>query len=160
MFEVMGELEASCARLASQRMSPAERVELEVVHLRSVEAVRSRDNETYRNLNFEFHDTIYRGAHNDFLLTTTMNMRQRIAPFRRAQFAIQDRLAKSYEEHDAIVKAILDGDEQTAGNVMRTHVNVVRLASSRYVNGLERAVSHAIHAPASTRAENSMVRGL
>jgi DNA-binding GntR family transcriptional regulator len=161
MFEVMGELEASCARLASQRMSPAERVELELVHLRSVEAVRSRDNETYQNLNFEFHDTIYRGAHNDFLLTTTTNMRQRIAPFRRAQFALQDRLAKSYEEHDAIVKAILNGDEQTAGNVMRTHVKVVRLASSRYVNGLERAVSHTLHDPsASTQAESSMARGL
>src|SRR5262249_28371258 len=78
MFEVMGELEASCARLASQRMSPAERVELEVVHRRSLEAVRSSDTETYQNLNFEFHDTIYRGAHNDFLLRTTTNIRQRI----------------------------------------------------------------------------------
>ena len=88
-------------------------------------------------------------------------MRQRIAPFRRAQFALQDRLAKSYEEHDAIVKAILNGDEQTAGNVMRTHVKVVRLASSRYVNGLERAVSHTLHDPsASTQAESSMARGL
>jgi DNA-binding GntR family transcriptional regulator len=54
MFEVMGELEASCARLAAQRMSPAERVRLELVHRRSLEAVRGPDKESYRTLNFEF----------------------------------------------------------------------------------------------------------
>jgi DNA-binding GntR family transcriptional regulator len=137
MFEVMGDLEASCARLAAQRMSPAERVRLELVHLRSFEAVRSNDRGSYRTLNFEFHDVIYRGAHNAFLLTTTVGVRQRIAPYRRAQFAMQDRLTKSYEEHDAIMKAIMAGDEKTASEVMRTHVNVVRAASSDYVHELE-----------------------
>jgi len=138
MFEVMGELEASCARLAAQRMSPAERVRLELVHRRSQEAVRSSDKESYRALNFEFHDVIYRGAHNEFLLATTIGIRQRIEPFRRAQFAIQDRLIKSYDEHGAIVSALLRGDADTASAVMRSHVNVVRSASSDYVHGLER----------------------
>src|SRR4029453_10817779 len=78
MFEVMGELEASCARLAAQRMSPAERVRLELVHRRSFEAVRNDDRDSYRTLNFEFHDAIYRGAHNEFLLQTTIGIRQRI----------------------------------------------------------------------------------
>ena len=137
MFEVMGELEASCARLAAQRMSPAERVRLELVHRRSFEAVRSNDKESYRMLNFEFHDVIYRGAHNEFLSATTVGIRQRIAPFRRAQFAMQDRLAKSHEEHDAIVSAVLRGDAETASEVMRSHVNVVRAASRDYIHGLE-----------------------
>jgi DNA-binding GntR family transcriptional regulator len=143
MFEVMGELEASCARLAAQRMSPAERVRLELVHRRSWEAVRGNDRESYRTLNFEFHDVIYAGAHNDFLSTTTAGIRQRIAPFRRAQFAVQDRLAKSYEEHDAVVRAVLSGDGETASEVMRTHVNVVHVASSDYVHELELTASNA-----------------
>src|SRR5262252_9933681 len=129
MFEVMGELEAACVRLAAQRMSPAERVRLELVHRRSFEAVRNDDRGSYRTLNFEFHDTIYRGAHNEFLLRTTIGIRQRIAPFRRAQFAIPDRLAKSHAEHDAIVSAVLRGDAETASELMRTHVNIVRAAS-------------------------------
>jgi len=144
MFEVMGELEASCARLAAQRMSPAERVRLELVHRRSQEAVRSSDKESYRALNFEFHDVIYRGAHNEFLLTTTTGIRQRIAPFRRAQFAIQDRLTKSYDEHGAIVSALLRGDADTASALMRSHVNVVRSASRDYVHGLERSASDTV----------------
>jgi DNA-binding GntR family transcriptional regulator len=144
MFEVMGELEASCARLAAQRMSPAERVRLELVHQRSQEAVRSSDKESYRALNFEFHDVIYRGAHNEFLLTTTIGIRQRIEPFRRAQFAIQDRLIKSYDEHGAIVSALLRGDADMASAVMRSHVNVVRSAFSDYVHGLERTASDTV----------------
>ncbi len=144
MFEVMGELEASCARLAAQRMSPAERVRLELVHRRSQEAVRSSDKESYRALNFEFHDVIYRGAHNEFLLTTTIGIRQRIEPFRRAQFAIQDRLIKSYDEHGAIVSALLRGDADRASAVMRSHVNVVRSAFSDYVHGLERTASDTV----------------
>src|SRR5712692_8743816 len=155
MFEVMGELEAACTRLAAQRMSPAERVRLELVHRRSYEAVRSNDRESYRTLNFEFHDVIYRGAHNEFLLATTVGIRQRIAPLRRAQFSLQDRLAKSYEEHDAIVGAVMRGDADTASEVMRTHVNVVRAASSDYVHGLELTASETvINRPAELRAES------
>src|ERR1700754_4912581 len=81
MFEVMGELEASCARLSALRMSPAERIRLELVHKRSREAVRNNDRDSYRKINFEFHDAIYRGAHNEYLTAATVGMRQRIAAF-------------------------------------------------------------------------------
>jgi DNA-binding GntR family transcriptional regulator len=157
MFEVMGELEASCARLATQRMSPAERVRLELVHARAHQAVRNSDRDTYRLLNFEFHDIIYQGAHNAFLEATTVGIRQRIAPYRRAQFAIQDRLKKSHEEHDAIVNAILAGDAKGASEVMRSHVSVVRAASSDYVHELEATGASARRrcAPASAKTAES-----
>jgi DNA-binding GntR family transcriptional regulator len=142
MFEVMGEVEASCARLAAQRMSPAERVRLELTHRRSWEAVRSNDREAYRTLNFEFHDIVYGGAHNEFLATTAAGIRQRIAPFRRAQFAVQDRLAKSFEEHDAVLRAVLNGDAEAASKFMRAHVNVVHAASNDYMHVLERTESN------------------
>lgn len=147
MFEVMGELEASCARLAALRMSPAERIRLELVHKRSRDAVRNSDRDSYRKINFEFHDAIYRGAHNEYLSSTTIGMRQRVGPFRRAQFTIPDRLAKSYQEHDAIVTAVLRADAETASELMRAHVNVVRAASSDYVHELERAAAQSDASP-------------
>jgi DNA-binding GntR family transcriptional regulator len=159
MFEVMGELEASCARLATQRMSPAERVRLELVHQRACAAVRTNDRESYRTLNFEFHDIVYRGAHNEFLSSTTLAIRQRILPFRRAQFEIQDRLAKSYEEHDAIVSAILNADAETASEAMRTHFNVVRTALRNYIEGLElNAFNPPTGTPADLQVKNAIVR--
>ena len=136
MFEVMGELEAACARLAAQRMSPAERVRLELVHQRACSAARSNDVAGYRSLNFEFHDAIYAGARNTFLCATTAGMRARIAPFRRAQFEIPHRLLQSCDEHAAIMSAVLAGDAALASERMRAHVNVVRAASADYVRGL------------------------
>jgi len=137
MFEVMGEIEASCARLAAQRISPSERVKLEAVHRATADAVRANDRDTYRKLNFDFHDVIYRASHNEFLSSTAQAIRQRIAPFRRAQFEISDRLTKSHTEHEAIVQAILSGDSERASTMARTHVSYVRAASHDYVHGLE-----------------------
>jgi DNA-binding GntR family transcriptional regulator len=136
MFEVMAEMESACARLAAQRVTPAERSHLEFIHRRGAEAVRTNDRANYKQINFEFHDAIYRGAHNDFLLASTISIRQRLAGFRRAQFEVADRLIKSYSEHDMILRAILRGDMETAGKVSRAHVNVVWEASDGYVDGL------------------------
>src|SRR5262249_24440341 len=50
MFEVMGELEAACVRLAAQRMSPPGRVRLALLHPRPFQALRHDDRESYRTL--------------------------------------------------------------------------------------------------------------
>ncbi len=136
MFEVMGELEASCARFAAQRISPSERVSLSKIHQRTADAVRANDIDAYRALNFDFHDVIYRASHNAFLATTAQAVRQRIAPFRRAQFEIPNRLQKSHDEHGAIIAAILGGKSSEAAEIIRHHVNVVGLATRHYVHEL------------------------
>lgn len=138
MFEVMEEMESACARLAAQRISPAERAEIEAVHKKSAVAVANKDRETYRKLNFSFHDVIYRASHNEFMASTALTIRQRIAPFRRAQFDIGDRLAKSYAEHNEIMQSIVYGDSDRAAAAMRAHVAIVRDASNDYIHELER----------------------
>ncbi|MEH2513299.1 DNA-binding GntR family transcriptional regulator [Nitrobacteraceae bacterium AZCC 1564] len=136
MFEVMGELEASCARFAAQRISPSERVSLSKVHKQAADAVHANEIDAYRKLNFDFHDVIYRASHNAFLATTAQAVRQRIAPFRRAQFEVPNRLQKSHDEHGAIVEAILAGKSSEAADIIRHHVNVVGLATRHYVHEL------------------------
>lgn len=138
MFEVMEEMEAACARLAAQRISPAERAEIEAVHKQSAIAAENYDRDSYRKLNFSFHDVIYRASHNKFMVSTALTIRQRIAPFRRAQFDIKDRLAKSYDEHGAIMRAIVSGDGDRASETMRAHVAIVRAASNDYMLELEK----------------------
>jgi DNA-binding GntR family transcriptional regulator len=135
MFEVMGELEAACARFAALRMTAKERRHLEVMHQETARHVRSGDIDAYDTANLEFHATIYRGGHNDFLTDTTFAVRNRVTPFRRAQFRVLGRLAKSFAEHDAVVQAILRGDSEGAFATMRNHVAVVSAASSDYIAG-------------------------
>ncbi len=133
MFEVMAELEAVTARLAAERMTPRERMDLETLHRDSAAYVRSGDREGYEGVNRRFHAALYRGAHNGELEETVLAARRRVAPFRRASFLMLGRLAKSWAEHDEVVRAILCGDGDGAARAMRAHVQIVSVASAEVV---------------------------
>lgn len=133
MFEVMGEIEAACARFAARRMTEAERATLAALHAEAGTLAESGDREAYDSLNTRFHSAIYAGAHNDFMAETAQAIRQRLRPFRRAQFRLDGRLSRSWLEHDAVVRAILLGDGEAAYHAMRVHVTAVGGASADYV---------------------------
>ncbi|KQV81814.1 GntR family transcriptional regulator [Rhizobium sp. Root1220] len=129
MFEAMSELEAICARLSAERMTVEERRVLEMAHRASAKLVHAGADEDYAAHNTEFHTRLYRGGHNDHIYELVTQTRARLAPFRRAQFRLSGRLAKSYDEHDAIVTAIMRGDAAAAGQAAYSHVAIVSDAS-------------------------------
>ncbi|PBB83340.1 MULTISPECIES: GntR family transcriptional regulator [unclassified Mesorhizobium] len=130
MFESMAELEAICARFSAERMRASERRSLEAEHQASARLVQLGAEEDYENFNTEFHNRLYRGAHNTHIHDLTVATRSRLAPFRRAQFMLPGRLAKSWQEHDVIVTAIMRCDAAAAGKAARDHVSIVSEASS------------------------------
>ena len=137
MFEVMAELESSCAAHAAKRMTPSERNDLVSVHEDMARIVQDNDTQRYRAVNEQFHGAIYLGSHNEYLVELTLATRKRLSPFRRAQFQSPGRLARSYAEHDAIMTAILRGEADAAVAAMRNHILVVentydRLVESRH----------------------------
>lgn len=125
MFEVMSYLEALCAGLSALAMSSAERESLDALHQDMAAIVHSGDQAAYAEANDRFHSAIYEGAHNSYLRDITVATRQRLQPFRRAQFAALGRLAKSHAEHGTIVEAILRGDRAEAEAAMRGHIVLV-----------------------------------
>jgi DNA-binding GntR family transcriptional regulator len=134
MFESMAELEAICARLSAERMSPAERRTLESRHQSSASLVRLGAEADYEAYNTDFHSMLYRGAHSKHIEELTLATRARLAPFRRAQFRLPGRLSKSWSEHDSIVRAVLRGDGAAAGTAAREHVSIVSEASTVFVS--------------------------
>jgi DNA-binding GntR family transcriptional regulator len=134
MFEVMSELEAICARIAAKVMTPEERHQLERLHRDCALLVRSGNPQAYSDANLKFHNAIYNGSHNSFLAENTLAVRSRLAPFRRAQFRRLGRLAKSYEEHNAVVEAIVRGDGDGAAAAMRHHIGTVNVAFEDYLS--------------------------
>jgi DNA-binding GntR family transcriptional regulator len=132
IFEAVAELEATCSRLAALRMSAAERVALEVLHRQCGTLVRSGDAERYHEANAEFHAAVRRGSGNAVLQETVAALRHRFAPLSRAQFRGPGRLARSYAEHEEIVRAILRGDAAEAYRVAHRHVLSVRTAFADY----------------------------
>lgn len=138
MFEAMAELEALCAKLAAKRMTTSERNQLDAVHRAAAQLVHVGAEEDYARHNVDFHTRIYIGAHNAHIQELVGLTRSRLAPFRRAQFRIPGRLAKSWDEHDAIVTAILRGDSGAAEAAARAHVSIVSDASAEFVHGTMR----------------------
>ena len=71
-----------------------------------------------------FHESIYAGSHNQFLIEQARALYRRLRPYRRLQLRVRNRLAKSYDEHDGVVQAIVAGDGDLAAKLMREHVMI------------------------------------
>jgi DNA-binding GntR family transcriptional regulator len=136
MFEMMAELESLCAGYAAERMTAAERTVMEDMHEKLRVLIQSGDPQRYHEVNEAFHASIYAGAHNGYLAEMTLATRTRVQPFRRAQFRILGRLAKSHLEHDRVVQAILRGERVLAAQTMHAHIITVRDEYEHYTESL------------------------
>ena len=124
MFEVMAELEAMCARLAARRMTPQEQQALVAAHHACLASRDSGDTDAYYYLNETLHRAVYIGSHNTFLAEEAIKLHRRLGPYRRLQLRVRDRISRSYDEHDGIVQALLDGDAELSAERARAHVVV------------------------------------
>lgn len=124
MFEVMAELEAMCARLAARRITDEEQSELRQAHMGCKRAQESGSPDAYFVCNEAFHQAIYRAAHNAFLAEQAGQLQRRLRPFRRLQLRIRNRVSNSFSEHQGVFDAIVAGDGEAAGRLLRDHVIV------------------------------------
>lgn len=124
MFEVMAEMEASCARLAARRISDAALAELQALNARCQEAIEAGDTDLYYRENETFHHMLYRQSGNGFLEQECLRLHRRLKPFRRVQLRVRGRLRQSMAEHVAVVDALAAGDEIRAAEAIRAHVAV------------------------------------
>ncbi|RJF92360.1 GntR family transcriptional regulator [Noviherbaspirillum saxi] len=124
MFELMAELEAMCGRLAARRMSKADHDELLNLHAACQKARESGNPDDYFYKNEAFHQAIYAGSHNTFLVEQTRNLHRRLRPYRRLQLRVRDRVANSFAEHEEIVNAIIAGDGERTADLLRHHIMI------------------------------------
>ena len=86
LFEALAEVEAVCARLAAVKMSIIERERLDELDAECQAAMASGVLEAVYATNKAFHDAIYSGSHNGFLVEQAFALRRRLSPLSRAQF--------------------------------------------------------------------------
>lgn len=122
MFEAMAEIEAVCVRLATYRLTVLERSELIRLHEQTEALVEIDDVNQYDELNTAFHEALYYGTHNSFLIEQALSVRARLAAMRRMQLRKKGRLALSRGEHQDVIRAINEGDGETAARRMRAHM--------------------------------------
>lgn len=124
LFEMMGELEASCARLAAMRISETAIDELLAANKACQLAVELANPNAYYDHNETFHLTIYSQSGNRVLEADTLRLHQRLKPYRRIQLQARGRLTQSMAEHEGIVGALIAGDSVKAADLMRDHVTI------------------------------------
>lgn len=121
-FEAMAELEATCARLAARRITDEELRELEARHEACRRLAEHENFDDYYAENSAFHSCIYHATHNSFITQEAMRLHAMLQPYRRIQLRVRNRVKRSFNEHETIVVAIRNGDDQAAADAMRDHV--------------------------------------
>jgi DNA-binding GntR family transcriptional regulator len=150
MFEVMAELEAMCAQLATRRMSDDELAEIERAHAACQGAVGARDADAYFYANERFHFAIYAASHNTFLSDQAAALQRKLRPYRRLQLRVRNRIQRSFEEHQAIVDALREGNAEKAVLSVRNHVIVQGERFADLVSSLSRLETPSIGAESET----------
>jgi DNA-binding GntR family transcriptional regulator len=120
MFEALAEFEGLCSRLSAVRMTTIEKRRLEVLNASRQKQIADGEKD-FAGLNNEFHEFIYKGAHNSSIASVARSFRQRLAPFRSLQF-VPGHTEYSFHEHDEIVAAIVASDSERAYGLMRDHI--------------------------------------
>ncbi|WP_294607190.1 GntR family transcriptional regulator [Roseovarius sp.] len=122
MFEAMGEVEALCGRFAAERMTIGERGRLDELHKHMSDIATNGTSADYEAANTDFHAMIYAGTRNEDIEGLADTLRLKLAPFRKTQLQSPDRMARSNEEHTAIVSAILEKNTKAAERALRRHL--------------------------------------
>ena len=120
-FLVVSELEGIAARLAAQRMTPAQ---LRIAK-RANEACReARTVEDFNMVNMEFHNAVIAGSHNKMLQEQLNTARPITFPYRHHMTRVPGYTKKSVVEHAEVIALIEKGDAKAAQIAMCDHVNL------------------------------------
>ena len=122
IFEAMHEIEAACARVASQRLTLLARVEIEAAQADCMSAAESGDRSAYLKANEAFHLTIYRATGNPYMAELASEFRNRTGAARAKKFATPDDLLASAHSHANLISLIFSEDSDAASDGMRAHM--------------------------------------
>jgi DNA-binding GntR family transcriptional regulator len=123
MFEVMGVLEGTCARLTAEKMTTAGWKKIERLHQKLETHYAEGDREKYISVNNVFHALIQELAGNRVLDEVVAKLREKVALYRHQQIYEDRRFDESIREHRKILEAFRRGDPDEAEKRMKRHLD-------------------------------------
>ena len=120
LVEVRATLEALNAKLAARRHAPELIAKLELIVSQGAAIAEGADPKQLQADNVDFHEALAGMAANSVLRDMVRSLRERTAPI----FAPhgRKRARENWEEHAAIVRAVIAGDAELAGLLAARHV--------------------------------------
>ena len=131
LYTMREALEGTAAGLAAQHASDAE-----IVLLRDMldhEPALFNDPVRLAAHNLQFHQALFRAAHNRYLLKTANALRDSMALMRGTTMAVPGRAKTANDEHRALADAIQARDPETAEQTARHHINNAQTARLKLI---------------------------
>lgn len=123
MFEVMGVLEGTCARLTAQKMTAAGWRKIERLHRQLETHYAEGNRDKYVAANNVFHALIQELAGNRVLDDVVAKLREKVALYRHQQIYEDQRFDESIREHRDILEALRRRDPDAVEMFMKRHLD-------------------------------------
>lgn len=120
LYEIRIPLEAEAAKLAANRATDEE-INKIIKILDDIKNTKENDPLILANLNGDLHRTIAEASHNKYLVDILDNIRIKLKIVRVTLFTSFQRKDEELKEHEDIVIAIRDRDQDRAYNMMKRH---------------------------------------
>lgn len=120
LYEIRIPLEAEAAKLAANRATDEEINKITKI-LDEIKNTKENDPLILANLNGDLHRTIAEASHNKYLVDILDNIRIKLKIVRVTLFTSFQRKDEELKEHEDIVVAIRDRDQDRAYNMMKRH---------------------------------------
>jgi DNA-binding GntR family transcriptional regulator len=119
-------LEGVAGRLGAEHISEKGIAAMRGLFPTMEEIVQRSDPVAWIDVDWTFHQTLYRAAHRPRLLRTIQNLREEARRYRKVGLALPDVLAVSLKEHKAIVEACARRDGEEVELLIRTALERTR----------------------------------
>ncbi len=126
IYEIRLRIEGLAARWAAEKASDEAIAAMkEVLDLQEFYTTKSAP-EQLKNTDSRFHELLYAASGSNALLDTLAPLHRRIVKYRRASLSGQQRAEQSYDEHRAILQAVVNRDGDEAERLLRRHIENAR----------------------------------
>ncbi|WP_018989609.1 GntR family transcriptional regulator [Aromatoleum toluclasticum] len=161
LLELLGELEALCAKYAARRSDERHRDAVCAALRRCACAELAGDALTYVEANHDFHEAIYAASRNGYLAEQVRGINRLAQRYRTRVFRESRELSRSQRDHERIADAILAGDAVQAHKAMLLHTPAGTTGFSEFLSTLPAEFLDDTAAPSKPahRSAGSRVRG-
>lgn len=131
IFEIRLFLELGALELAFPKLTKVDLAEADAI---LKEADKEGDVQRWGELNWRFHETIYRPAHRPRLLTLIRNAHNNVERYMRFYLSTMNYQTKSQAEHWELLKGCAAGDVEGARDILRKHMTGASDILARYLS--------------------------
>jgi len=121
VYYIRAALAGVCARLATKRITEAQKKKLIVLCEKMEKDRPGEDLKAMLHQNFEFHNIIFKAAHSPSIEAMALQYYHQSEQFRVLSLELPGRFEEACREHRGILQAILDGDAERAERCSREH---------------------------------------